>query len=72
MTCTLAIGYAICLMNIAFIAASDCRDTTYGRVGAVNTIIFLVVGSFATVFAHVLVWLPLCKRCCKPSGRGLE
>lgn len=65
MTFDMLVGYAICFMNIAFIAESSCRDTSFGRVGYANTIIFLVVGSFVVVFAHVIVWLPLCKKVCE-------
>ena len=52
MSLTLAVGYAICLMNIAFIAESECSQTTYGKIGRANTTIFLVLASFAVVFAH--------------------
>ena len=54
-------GYAICFLNIAFLAEADCTtDTTYGKVGSANTIIFLVVATFVMITAHVLIWLPLC------------
>ncbi len=65
MTLDFAVGYAICFMNIAFISESNCSKTTFGRVGASNTLIFLIVGSFVVVFSHVIVWLPLCKKCCE-------
>lgn len=62
MTFTIAVGYAICIMNIAFLAESDCKSTNYWKVGNANTVIFLIFGSFAIVFAHTLAWLPCCKR----------
>jgi hypothetical protein len=58
-------GYAICFINIAFLSKTQCKGTTYERVGGANTLIFLVIASFVFVFAHVLIWLPICKDCCK-------
>lgn len=59
-------GYAICFMNIAFIAESHCgTETTYGRVGQANTLIFLIVGTFVMLTTHIIIWLPVCAVCCK-------
>jgi hypothetical protein len=49
-------GYAICFVNIAFLANTKCTKTTYARTGGANTLIFLVIASFVLVFAHVIIW----------------
>lgn len=68
MVICLAAGYAICIMNIVFIAESECKTTDYGRLGGANTIIFLVVATFVLVFAHTIIWLPTCTAFCKKSN----
>ena len=57
MTFCLLVGYAICFMDLAFITQSNCDGTIYGKVGEANTIIFLVIGSFTIIFAHILALL---------------
>lgn len=49
-------GYAICILNITFLAQSKCKSTVYYRTGEANTLIFLVISSFVMVFAHVIIW----------------
>eukprot|EP00347_Sterkiella_histriomuscorum_P003943 403362341 len=63
---TMLVGYAICFMNIAFLSEAHCAtETTYGRMGQANTIIFLVVATFVMVTTHVIIWLSFCAGCIK-------
>lgn len=55
MTFVLLVGYAICIMNIVFLAQSKCKNTGYYNMGTTNTVIFLVLGSFAIGISHVLI-----------------
>jgi len=51
-------GYAIAIINISFLATSECVDTTYGKILATNIVILFVVGSYMFAFAHIILFLP--------------
>lgn len=66
MTLILAVGYALCFANIAFIAESKCGiETKYGKIGAANTTIFLILASIIVALTHLLAFIQACRGCCK-------
>lgn len=64
MTITLLAGYAICILNIVFLSQTKCDDTSYAKMTATNTIVFLVCGSYTLLFTHIALFLPKLKEWC--------
>lgn len=67
MTITLLVGYALCFTNIDLISKSGCSGTSYYNISKANTLIFLVCSTYTILFAHIIVWLPFFKKCCRRS-----
>lgn len=72
MTFTLLVGYALCFLNIVFLAESKCKDSSYGRMTDLNTLVFLICASYTLLFSHIVLFGPMMKDCCKRCNRSLK
>jgi hypothetical protein len=63
MTLTLLIGYAFCITNIFLLDLSECHSSSYGRMGDLNTIVFLIVASYTLLFSHIVMCMPMLRKC---------
>ena len=62
MTLLVLAGYGVCVSGIIFTGKSNCKSTTLGKTSIANMVIFLVIASLMMVFAHTIIWLPLCRK----------